>query len=163
MSWCGPLRVHLVWESLCSWTDASFIFTQIGKFSVIILQIGSWSLALSLPLLVSLRCGCHYASSCCPHVPLNYLHSFQFFFFFFFFAAVFGCLFLPLLPNRWFDPLLHITSFYSFQCILDVIRYGILHFRLVLFHGFYALFHTVIVLANFLEQPYNHYFYIYSW
>ena len=36
MFWCDPLYIHLVWNSLWSWTCMFMSFTKLGKFSFII-------------------------------------------------------------------------------------------------------------------------------
>ena len=65
-----------------------------------------------------------------------------------------GGFFLSYLTNHWFNPLLHPTYCLFFPVYSFFFRYCILHFLLVLFNGFYVLFHAA-------EHPCNHYFELY--
>ena len=89
--------------TLCaSWTCMSISSTKLRKFSLFF-QICCQFLALSLLLLASLWFG-YRPFWRCPRVFLFSLHFFEFLFLH---SVLYEWLFLPYVPNHWFDSKLH--------------------------------------------------------
>ena len=102
--------MYLGWGSLdlfclrLSFLHLCVFFLQVRKFSVIIFQIGSQFLALSL-LLVPLWCRYHY-DWYCFRGPLDY----PYFLILFFFPALLGFILLHCSSRQWFVHLPHLNS-----------------------------------------------------
>ena len=129
---------------LCaSWTYMSIFFTKLGMISIIIFSNRfSNPCSFSSPL-ASLWCEYWNAWSC----PRGSLHCSWFFGFLFLLAVLIGCLFLPYVPNHWFDSWIP-TS------VLNPCNFFFIS-RSVSFISDW-IFYAAEVPTEFLEHPYNH-------
>ena len=162
----------LIWTLCASWTCEAFLLSRVGKFSIIIFETGFLSLVPFLLFLILLwfECCC---VSCCPAVPLSYLHIFLVFFSccsstWVFLSTLCSSLMIQssISPNLLLIPstvffISDIVCFIS-SCLLLIASISF-HAGVVLSKFLEAFLEFFEILTELLEHPYNHYFELDVW